>query len=167
MDKMGSYQTLKSALDARVRIDKAQRLGSQRQDQGEGQLCPAGSGDLAQDVFGRPASQNTLSVNTSADCSHYTYTAQELMGFESNHRPYLPTCDAGLRGAGDAMGAGRDQMPKNLYGEGQRGDFVRHYPTANNAPWDEMPVVRHYSKSQYKRSPFNFSHDATSNRIYL
>ena len=155
-------QSLKSALDARVRVDQASRLGSQRQNLGEGLMCPAGSGDIHFDVYGRPADQTTLHVADAA-CSHYTkYSSARRIQVENNERPYLPICAAGLRGAGDYMGKGRDNIPQNLYGMGYQGNMVRHYPTANGMPWPEgsqHPSVPYYQK---QIQPFSFSHDASS-----
>ena len=131
----GTTQTLKSAIDSRVRTDQASRLGSQRQNLGEGLMCPAGAGDIAFDIYGRPADQNTLRL-TDAACSQYTkFSARRRIEIENNERPYLPVCAAGLRGAADYMGVGRDLLPQNLYGEGYQGNMVRHYPTATNMPW--------------------------------
>lgn len=132
-------QSLKSALDSRVNIAQTERLGSQRQNLGEGLMCPAGSGDIQNDIYGRPANQNTLRLTDSA-CSHYTkWNAARRIQVENNDRPYLPICAAGLRGAADMMGVGRDNIPQNLYGEGYQGNMIRHYNTANNAPWHQGP----------------------------
>ncbi|MGV9199366.1 MAG: hypothetical protein ACOC4M_11165, partial [Promethearchaeia archaeon] len=109
----GTTQSLKSALDARVRIDQSERLGSQRQNLGEGLMCPAGSGDIMNDVYGRPVDQNTLLLNDSA-CSNYTkWSSARRIEVENMERPYMPICAAGLRGAGDYMGKGRDLLPQN------------------------------------------------------
>ncbi len=163
---MTSQQSLKSALDARVRVDQAQRLASQRQNLGEGMLCPAASGHIQHDVYGRPVSQNTLLLND-ASCSNYTtFSARRRIQIENLERPYLPTCAAGLRGAGDFMGVGRDLLPQDLYGEGSRGDFVRHYSTPNNAPPQPQPDLT-MSNYYFKRiQPFNFSHDATTQTLW-
>jgi len=159
---MASGQTLKAALTQRVRVDQAIRLGSQRQNLGEGLMCPAGSGDIGHDVYGRPADQNTLDLSDAA-CSNYTrWSAARRMEVENLERPYLPICAAGLRGAADFMGKGRDLLPQDLYGEGHRGDMVRHYPTANNAPWHEGPQGPRRPYYHKKIQPFSFSHDATS-----
>lgn len=156
-----STQTLKSALDARVRVDQATRLGSQRQDLGEGLMCPASAGDIAHDVYGRPVSQKSLLLNDSA-CSHYTeFSAQRRLGVENMERPYIPVCAAGLRGAADFMGKGRDQLPQNLYGTGYDGNMVRHYPTANNGPWHEAPACNRPGYYHKKIQPWTGSHDAT------
>lgn len=162
MSGVSNTQSLKSALGSRVRNDQAERLGSQRQNLGEGLMCPAGSGDIAFDIYGRPASQNTLHL-ADASCSHYTeFSAARRIEVENNERPYLPICAAGLRGAGDFMGVGRDVLPQNLYGEGYQGNMVRHYPTANNMQWDSPtgPRVPFY---QRQIQPFSFSMDATRN----
>lgn len=164
-----NMQTLKSSLDKRVRIDQVQRLSSQRQDLGEELMCPAGS-TISFDIYGRPATLNTLPIQQpyAASCGRSTYTAAELMGFESNQRPYVPICAAGLRGAADFMGVGRDQMPQNLYGDGYRGNFVRTYPTANNAPYYSEPI-RMQNPSLWNKpvQSFSFSMDGTSKTLQL
>ncbi len=155
-------QSLKSALDARVRLDQAGRLSSQRQNLGEGLMCPAGAANIQFDIYGRPANQKTLLLNDSA-CSHYTeWSAQRRIEVENMERPYLPVCAAGLRGAADWMGKGRDILPQNLYGEGYSGNFVRHYNTANNAPWAQEPSNMQMDYYQKDIQPFDFSHDASS-----
>ena len=110
-------QTLKATLQSRVINAQTERLSSQRQNLGEGLTCPAGSGNIHHDVYGRPVTQNTLDLRDSA-CSHYLIDASEFMQYETNHRPHLPICAAGLRGASDMAGWGRDLLPQNLYNEG-------------------------------------------------
>lgn len=159
---MSCTQTLKSASQARVRVDQAQRLGSQRQNLGEGLMCPAGAAYLANDVYGRPASQNTLSLQD-ASCSNYTeFSASRRIEIENQERPYVPICAAGLRGASDFQGDGRDMMPQNIYGTGYQGNFVRQYPSANNAPPSCGPVGPRAPYYHKKIQPFSFSMDATS-----
>ncbi len=156
-------QSLKSALDARVRLDQASKLGSSRQNLGEGLMCPAGAGNIQFDIYGRPANQKTLLLNDSS-CSHYTeWSAQRRIEVENMERPYLPICAAGLRGAADWMGKGRDILPQNLYGNGYSGNFVRTYNTANNAPWEQTGETMQMDYYQRNIQPFSFSHDATSN----
>lgn len=153
-------QSLKSAEAGRVRTDQSRRLGSQRQNLGEGLMCPAGAGDIFTDVYGRPVSQNTLPLKDSA-CSNYTeFSAQRRIGVENSERPYIPVCAAGLRGAADFAALGRDVAPKNLYGEGGRGNFVRVYPTANNGPW-QAPECRRQPYAQKAVQPFSYSQDAS------
>jgi len=158
-------QSLKSALDSRVNVAQSERLGSQRQNLGEGLMCPAGSGYINFDIYGRPVSQNTLLLND-ASCSNYTeWSASRRIAVENNERPYMPICAAGLRGAGDFMGKGRDLQQQNLYGEGYQGNMVRHYNTSNNAPWSAGPQGPNPPYSHTLVQPFSFSHDAT-NHLY-
>ncbi len=141
-------QTLKATLQSRVINAQTERLSSQRQNLGEGLTCPAGSGNIHHDVYGRPVTQNTLDLRDSA-CSHYLIDAAEFMQYETNHRPHLAICAAGLRGASDMAGWGRDLLPQNLYNEGYnpalgddqdlgdfRGNFERTFSTPNNATPD-------------------------------
>lgn len=159
----GTTQSLKSALDARVRIDQSERLGSQRQNLGEGLMCPAGAGDIMFDIYGRPAGQTTLRLDDAA-CSNYTrWSAARRIEVENLERPYLPICAAGLRGAADFMGKGRDLLPQNLYGEGYRANMIRHYPTANNMPWSEGPQGPSTYYYQKQIQPFSYSMDGSSN----
>ena len=162
MSGFGTTQTLKSALDSRVRLDQASRLGSQRQNLGEGLMCPAGAGDLMNDVYGRPVSQKTLRLNDAA-CSNYTeWSSARRIEVENQERPYLPVCAAGLRGAGDWMAVGRDNLPQNLYGFGYQGNMIRNYNTANNAPWDEGPHAPRKPYYMKQIQPFSYSMDASS-----
>ena len=167
-------QSLKAAMQSRVVQAQSERLGSQRQNLGEGLTCPAGSGNIHHDIYGRPVTQNTLDLRDSA-CSHYLINASEYMQYETNHRPHLPICAAGLRGASDMMGVGRDLIPQNLYNSGYnpalpadkqdlgtfRGDFERTYGTPNNAPPQQRwPLPR---ADPYDRwfQPWDLSLDAT------
>ena len=80
-------------------------------------------------------------------------------------RPYLPVCAAGNRGAGDFMGVGRDIIPQNLYGEGQRGNMVRHYNTQNDAPWSTE--VNQPSQYYWRiEQPYSYSHDSTKSAYW-
>ena len=168
-------QSLKASLQSRVINAQSERLSSQRQNLGEGLTCPAGSGNIHHDVYGRPVTQNTLDLRDSA-CSHYLIDAAEFMQYETNHRPHLPICAAGRRGASDMMGVGRDLIPQNLYAfsydptrpKGDqdlgdfRGQFERTYGTPNNAPpqgnW-RIPRQAPYDKTV---QAYDFSNDGTS-----
>lgn len=165
----GQYQSLKSAQSSRVDLGQVQRLASSRQDLGEGLMCPAGSGSISNDVYGRPANMNTLTVNLpyDASCSNYTYDAAWQMQRETNERPYMPICAAGLRGAADFMGVGRDLMPQNVYGGvSGRGNFIRTFNTPNNAPYpDDISTAMPTEKRIYP--PFTFSMDGTRNLLRL
>jgi len=160
-----STQTLKSAIDSRVDVGQTWRLGSQRQNLGEGLMCPAGAGDIAFDIYGRPADQNTLTLTDSA-CSNYTkFPAARRIEVENLERPYLPVCAAGNRGAADYMGKGRDLLPQNIYGEGYQGNMVRHYPTRGNQPWSEGPQGPNPPYYQKQIQPFSYSMDGTSHQF--
>lgn len=123
-------------------------------------MCVAGAGNIAFDIFGRPANQNTLRLDDSA-CSNYTqFPARRLMEIENAARPYLNICAAGNRGASDAMGVGRDRAVQNVYGDGYGGNFVRHYDNASNAPWERpMDAIPPYY--QQRVQPWTGSMDAT------
>lgn len=164
MSLFTSGQTLKAALQTRVETAQAHRLGSQRQNLGEGMMCPAGAQYLSFDIYGRPANRNTLNLNDSA-CSNYAITSATYMQFESNNRPMIPICTAGLNGGGDLMGVGRTFMPRDLYGDGKAGEFVAHYPTRTNRP-EEVPKP---PKFFYPKAiqPFAFSMDATRAVMHL
>lgn len=161
-----NYQTLKSANLVRVDQGKSINLYAARQNLGEVLMCPASAQVLQHDIYGRPASQNTLTVNLDASCATGSqYPAPRQIQIENQNRPYLPICEAGLRGSADFQGTGRDLIPQNLYGEGERGNMVRHYNTQNNAPWEwEASQQRELQQPYYyfrKHQPMDFSHDAT------
>jgi hypothetical protein len=120
-----SVLNLKSVQQGRVIVANAIKNGSERQDLGHGEFCPAGAQSLYFDVYNRPVNQNTLDMRN-ASCSNYDdTTASNFMAWENYHRPYIPLCASGLRG-GDTLGVGRDLFPSNVYGEGAH-DFVRLY----------------------------------------
>jgi hypothetical protein len=133
---------------------------------GESLMCPASAQNLQNDIYGRPASQQTLPVNLDASCAQGSmFPAYRQIAIENQNRPYIPVCAAGMRGGGDMMGVGRDLVPQDLYGFGRGGDFVKDYPTANNAPWDNpQPAQPNY----YRRmeQPFSLTHDATISAYY-
>ena len=66
------YQSLKSANLARVDAGKSYNLYASRENLGQTLLCPASAQQLQHDVYGRPANQNTLSVNLDASCGQGT-----------------------------------------------------------------------------------------------
>lgn len=163
---LGTTQSLKSAQQMRVRQDRANRLGSSRQDLGEGLMCPAGSGVISFDIYGRPANQNTLTLTDSA-CSNYTqFSSARRIEVENSERPYLNVCASGNRGGGDFLGVARDKFVQDLYGSGYGGNFVRHYDTPGNAPWDISPQSVPPAFYHRRIQPWTGSHDATDNSIY-
>lgn len=160
-------QTLKSAQVARVSIGKSQNGGLHRENLGEGLFCPASAQVIANDVYGRPASQNTLGFSEGGfftqepACPQYTnYSCRNMLSFENAQRPYLGIAAAGMRGASDMMGVGRQNIPQNLFGEGHRGDNIRNYPTPNNYPPDAA-MVPHNVYYRQKVQPYTYSMDET------
>lgn len=158
MSSFASPQSLKSALQSRVSVSQAERMGSQRQNLGEGMMCPAAAGDIRSDIYMRPVSQNTLLLNDAA-CSNYTeWSAQRRMMVENVERPQIPMCTAGTNG-GDTMGVGRPYNPADLYGGGKEGDWVRHYSSRSNRPVEQpREGMAYYMKTI---QPWTGSMDAT------
>jgi len=151
--------TLKPADYRRVDVGRAYKLGSNRQDLGLSLMCPANAQNLQHDIYGRPSNQNCLTVNLDASCAQGSqYPSYRQIAIENQLRPYVPLCAPGSCSGGDFLGVGRDILPRNLYAEGERGNFVRTYPTANDAPWQG----RWPQEQTFRRVPeFDFSHDAT------
>lgn len=163
---MSHTQSLKSANLVRVDTGRSTTLYSAARQLGESLMCPASAQDLQNDVYGRPASQNTLPVNLDASCAQGTlYPAYRQIAIENSNRPYISICAAGMRGGGDMMGVGRDLAPQDLYGFGRSGDFVRQYPTANNAPFDfPQPAQPNYSRRM--EQPFSMTHDSSRSAYF-
>lgn len=160
-----AYNGLKSAIDGRVNISTAQKIGSERTNGGHGCNCAAGSGHLQWDIYGRPATQNTLNVSD-ANCSKYTeFDHNRRIQVESVERPYIPICRAGR--PGDGMGVGRDVNPRDVYGtDCGRGHFHRDYPNSNRPPTRRPPPsVSHHKPYYYGRN--DMSMDATQRVLKL
>jgi len=165
--KMSHNQSLKSSNLVRVDAGKSYNLFGARQNQGESLMCPAGAQYIQHDIYGRPAGQNTLPVNLDSSCAMGSqYPLGRYLQVENNARPILPICTAGLRGAGDLMGVGRDLIPQNLYQEGARGNMVRQYNTLNNATpeWEPNNAETPYYDRYHQ--PYTFSHDSTKSAYY-
>ena len=167
-------QTLKSVQASRIDPGKAFNSAGHRENLGEGLFCPAGAGGLHHDVYGRPADQNTLGTadgffTLEPACPQYTkFSASRMIQVENNQRPYLPTAAAGLRGAADLMGRGRHRIGQNVYGEGHRGDFVRHYNTHNDAPDDPPDYL--WRPTTYRlrvEQPYDYSHSSAEKSVYF
>lgn len=158
---MSNVQTLKSANLVRVDAGRSTTLYSSSRMLGESLMCPASAQELQNDIYGRPASQQTLPVNLDASCAQGTmYPAHRMIAVENQNRPYVPICAAGMRGGGDLMGVGRNLISQDLYGFGRQADFVRQYPTPNNSPWERAPKQKpnYYHRMEM---PSTLSHDAT------
>lgn len=156
-------QTLKSAISSRVDTGRAKMLHSAARDSGEPLMCPAGAPFIAYDIYGRPATQNTLPINTDPACSSLTqFGVRDHIERESYERPYIPIAPPGQRGIGDFGDMRRDRIPKSLYENSARGNNVRHYRTANNAQ-PEVEILKTQDRALYRGTerPNDFSHDAT------
>lgn len=156
---MSHILSLKAAITSRVDISRAERIGSESRDLGHAEFCPAGTGSINFDQFGRPVSKNTLPTNLPymASCSHFVTPARMLISYENNARPYINTCTPGLRGGSDTMGYSRDLIPDRLYGPESR-RFVRavSYPPRDRRPPPLAPWA--YERVQ----PYSGSMDASS-----
>jgi hypothetical protein len=163
---MATVNSLKSALVTRVDQGRSTTLYSASRSLGESLMCPASAQELQNDIYGRPASQQTLSVNLDASCAQGTmYPSWRMIAVENQNRPYIPICAAGMRGGGDTQGVGRDLVPQDLYGFGQGGNFVRQYPTMNNAPFD-FPPPKQPNYHWKLTIPTTFTHDASISSYY-
>jgi len=162
------YPTLKSAIDGRVNISTAQRIGSERTNGGHGANCVAEAGELRHDVYGRPASQNTLDLSNS-DCSKYTeFNVRRRIATESIERPYVPVCRVGR--PGDGMAVGRDVNPRDIYGgtDCGRGNFFREYSSPNNAPPSQfVPPLKNTHYPYVYGASGSYSMDATQRVLRL
>lgn len=155
--------SLKSSKIGRVSTEHSDRLFAASRRLGESAMCPAGAHSIHHDIYGRPVSQNTL-VMTDADCAKYTSRpSQRHIAIENAHRPYTPICASGLRSPSDLSSMNRDKLPKNLYGEGSRGNFVRTgvYPN-DSLVIEEIPQIGAYYPKKMHGS--TFSHDATTDQ---
>lgn len=159
-------QTLKSSNLVRVDAGRSTTLYSASRSLGESLMCPASAHELQNDVYGRPASQQTLPVNLDASCAQGSmYPSYRMIAVENQNRPYIPICAAGMRGGGDLMGVGRNLMAQDLYGFGRQGDMVRTYPTANNAPWD-LPEPKRANYYFRNEQPSTLTHDSTKSAYF-
>lgn len=163
---MGStQQSLKSANLVRVSTGASQHLYAARQNLGESLMCPANAQHLQNDIYGRPVTQNTIPLNMDASCAQgSTVDTRKYIEIENMNRPTLTVCGAGLRG-GDLLNA-RNLMPRSLYDGCSRGDFVRTYPTPNNAPFDIASPMMNNRCPERVWQPFDFSMDGTKSAYY-
>lgn len=163
---MSAIPTLKSAQRGRVDTAYSYKLYSERQQLGHGQFCPAGAQNIHTDVYGRPVNQQTLDTRN-ANCGKYLHwgNVEDHLQRENMERPYLPDVAAGLRG-GDLLSVGRDYMPQNVYGEGQRGNWHRIFKGKGpDFPHQQPPPQQAY----YDRKilPFDNSMDAVISPLRL
>lgn len=157
---MTSIQSLKSAVTTRVDPTTALRLFSESRNLGNPATCPLGATEIDVDEWGRPqggARHRLLKLNV-PECSGKLYPVSRMLAHENATRPILGPCSHGDRGAGDFMyGSVRDRFPKNLYGEGTRGDFVS--PFTSFKPDEGIPEYTTNYLPSTKRQ-LTLSHDA-------
>lgn len=168
--------SLKAADGSRVRTDRAQQLASTRINlqANPALLCPASAQNINFDIYGRCVNQNTIDTRDAA-CSQLGRT--NASWFMNNTDPQGPQnrlqlqiCAAGLRGGGDTLGVGRDQMPTNLYGDGGSrcpniNGFVKQYPTVNNVPPCPMSGAMYAPRGNNRENRvfvYDMTQDATS-----
>ena len=162
-----TYQSLKAANLVRVSTGKSQHLYAARQNLGESLMCPAGAQHLQNDIYGRPVTQNTIPLNLDASCAQGSmYDTRRYLEVENMARPTLTTCESGLRGVGDLMGKGRDLMPRSLYDGCSRGNFIRTYPTPNNAPFDIASPMMNERCVERPWRQYDFSMDSTKSAYW-
>jgi hypothetical protein len=136
-----SVQTIKSAQQPRVQVGIVQNQAGAREARHYTALCGASQPDLQNDVYGRPVNTNTLDMRGGGpECNAYAPYSQSLSDHitrENLERPYIQIAPEGARGAADLQGVGRDVTPQDLYGTGNRGNFVRM-----NSPGLRLPQPR-------------------------
>lgn len=160
-------QTLKAASESRVRNDYTEWHAGSRQQGHFYDTCPASSHHLMNDIYGRPVNQNTLDMR-SADCNAHAphqQTTHHHIQREVSERPYVPIGASGSRGASDFMGVSRDLHPQDLYGEGTRGNMVRHGTCGNHLPYPDFQLPQTFSERRVQSSTLP-SHDSQSPYIH-
>lgn len=168
---MAQYtQTLKSAQQGRVNTGVTENQAGARLAGHYLSMCGASEPDLQSDVFGRNVGHLGVDMRGGgAQCNAYLppgQSASDHIVRENLERPYVQIVPEGTRGAGDLMAHGRQNMPKDLYGAGLRGDFVRYGQPGLTIP-DHMfsetlpPIMRREHNTYYP-----VSHDTTSDYIY-
>lgn len=155
---------MKSAIATRVNPDAANKLYSESRTLGNPAMCPLSARHVDADEFSRPlggASYRLLLTNDAA-CAPFTYTPQRKLLHENAERPVLGPCNPGDRGGGDFLfGNVRDAYPKNVYGEGDRGNFEIYKRLAEPIPNDYSTEV-----TPDFRKPLTLSHDALIRPFY-
>lgn len=156
-----SINSLKSAITTRVNPANAERLFQEGRSLGNPAVCPRSAQEIDVDVYGRPQGGSRYRLLELKDpaCSHFVYTLNSRLKHENAERPILGPCNPGDRGAGDFLyGSIRDRFPQNLYGQGDRGKFVRNYEGIRQ-PDGPAPMYNHSYEPTTAR-PMTLSQDA-------
>lgn len=164
-----SVQTLKSAIQPRINTGIVHDQAGARMQGHYSALCGASQPDLQNDIYGRPVGSLGVDMRGGGpECNAYMPYGQSLSDHitrENLERPYIQIAPEGARGASDLMGKGRNVIPQDLYGTGNRGNFVRHSSPGLQLPIpyrpDERPPVQRREQNLH-RPPSDF----TSNYIY-
>ncbi len=157
-----SITSLKSAITTRVNPANAERSFHEARALGNPKICPRSAYFPNVDEWGRPVGNSvhrTLLVADAA-CSNYVYPLTRKLKHENAERPILGPCNPGDRGAGDFLyGSARDRFPKNLYGEGSRGNFSSPFVGFKQA--DGVPKMSKYNVAFEPATarPPSLSHD--------
>jgi hypothetical protein len=149
-----SINSLKSVVASRVDLGEADRQYYASRALGNPATCPRSAHNADVDEFSRPLGGNgyRLLYTADASCSQFTYPLSKLLAHENAERPNLGPCVFGDRGGGDLLAYHRDDIPKNIYGFGQRGNFVSPAPIDEGVPIsDALP---------HQMRPGTLSHDA-------
>lgn len=164
-----SVQTLKSAIQPRINTGIVIDQAAARQNGHFTALCGASQPDLQNDIYGRPVGSLGVDMRGGgAECNAYAPYGQSLSDHitrENLERPYMQINSEGDRGNGDLMGKGRQFIPQDLYGTGNRGNFVRHSSPGLQLPIPYRPEERppvHRREQNLHTPPSDF----TSNYIY-
>lgn len=163
---MSSTRSMKAVITTRVSPADADRLFSSSRQLGNPLMCPVSAQHPDVDEFSRPqggAMHRMIHTNDAA-CSSYTLTVNKLLDYENAERPILGPCDPGNRGGADLQGQFRDHSPRNLYGQGMRGNFVNEYGQYLKPPEGTPHYVMAYEPAT--AAPLTISHDALIKPFY-
>ena len=162
-------QTLKSASQTRVNVGVSQNSAGARMAGHYGALCGAGDPDLQNDIFGRPVGHLGVDMRGSPQCDAFMPPGQSSMNHitrENLERPYIAIAPEGARGGGDLMGVSRNTMPQDLYGNGMRGNFIRHSRPGLTMP-SYTPTLRPPPMERIEQNTYYpATHDTTSQYIF-
>jgi hypothetical protein len=160
-----SVQTIKSSLQTRVNTGVSNNMAVSRLNNQYTALCGASWPDLQNDIFGRNVGHLGVDMRGGgAECNDYMPPGQSLMNHitrENLERPYVQIAPEGARGVADLMGKGRELIPMDLYGTGERGNFVRYNGPGLTLPdrtqYDRPPPIQRVEQNTYFPSNLDFA----------
>lgn len=165
-----SVQTLKSSQQVRINTGVSNNQAVSRLNGLYTALCPTGAPDLQNDIFGRNVGHLGVDMRGGgAECSAYLPPGQRMIDHitrENLERPYVQIAPEGARGVADLMGKGRELIPMDLYGTGERGNFVRYNGPGMTLPdriqYERPPAIQRVENNTY----YPASHDFSTNQYY-